>query len=104
MQDFIVAARKARPRWGPRMLRNWLDGRHPGRQFRSVSSFASILNRNGLTVPRARGRAVHFGRILLGHFDDQNLQRGFCGHPRPRKSHYLDLQNSEADTPAAHRG
>jgi hypothetical protein len=261
MQDFIVAARKARPRWGPRMLRNWLVDRHPGRQFPSVSSCASILKRNGLTVPRARGRrrmpalgepfapaiapnsvwcmdfkghfktadgdkclpmtildafsrynlrrtlklgaastpeanaraqqrafdlfrrryneerphaaigdrtpsslyvpsvrcypcgliqphtlglgqvlevdrhgfirwnrqrifvsaalacekltvmpdgytqwAVHFGRILLGHFDDQNLERGFCGHPRPRKSHYLDLQNSEADTPAAHRG
>jgi putative transposase len=56
MQDFIVAARKARPRWGPRMLRNWLVGRHPGRQFPSASSFASILKRNGLTTPRARGR------------------------------------------------
>jgi putative transposase len=38
------------------MLRNWLVGRHPGREFPSVSSFANILKRNGLTTPRRRGR------------------------------------------------
>jgi transposase InsO family protein len=56
MQDTIVQARKARPRWGPRKLRAWLVERHPGRQFPSASTFAAILKRNGLTTPKRRGR------------------------------------------------
>jgi putative transposase len=56
MEDLIVASRKARPRWGPVTLRSWLMDRHPGRVFPSVSTFAAILKRNGLTVLRRRGR------------------------------------------------
>jgi putative transposase len=56
MQDFIVAARKARPRWGPRKLRAWLVDRYSGRVFPSASAFAAILKRHGLTTPRRRGR------------------------------------------------
>jgi putative transposase len=55
-QDFIVGARKARPRWGPRKLRAWLVDRYPGRVFPSASAIAAILKRNGLTTPRRRGR------------------------------------------------
>lgn len=58
MQDFIVAARKVKPKWGPRMLRAWLVDRHPGRSFPSASTFALILQRHGLTARRTRrGRA-----------------------------------------------
>lgn len=56
MRDFIVQMRKQRPRWGPRALRAWLVDRHPGRQFPSASTFALILERNGLTTPRRRRR------------------------------------------------
>jgi transposase InsO family protein len=56
MQDLIVQARKARPRWGPRKLHAWLTDRHPGRQFPSASTFTNILKRNGLTTPKRRGR------------------------------------------------
>ena len=31
VQDAVVAARKAHPRWGPRKLRAWLVKRHPER-------------------------------------------------------------------------
>jgi hypothetical protein len=35
--------------------------------------------------------AVLFGRLLLGHFDDQQVERGLRPLPRPRRSNYLDL-------------
>src|SRR5262245_9720011 len=38
MCDFIVAARKQHPRWGPRMLRAWLGDRYPGDDFPSRRS------------------------------------------------------------------
>lgn len=56
IQDLIVGARKARPRWGPRKLRAWLVDRYPGRSFPSASTFAAILKRHGLTTARRRGR------------------------------------------------
>ena len=56
MQDFIVAMRKQKPKWGPRMLRAWLVDRHPGRSFPSASTFATILKRHGLTTHRKRRR------------------------------------------------
>ncbi len=56
VQDMLVAARKARPRWGPRKLRAWLVDRHPGRVFPGASACAAILQRNGLTMARRRGR------------------------------------------------
>jgi putative transposase len=54
--DFIVAARKYRPRWGPRKLRAYLVDRNPGFMFPSESTFAAILHRNGLTTLRRRKR------------------------------------------------
>jgi transposase InsO family protein len=56
MQDFIVAARKKHPRWGPRKLRAWLVRLYPGREFPSASAMAAILKRRGMTTPRRRRR------------------------------------------------
>lgn len=56
MQDFIVAMRKQKPKWGPRMLRAWLMDRHPSRTFPSASTFAAILKRNGLSARKTRRR------------------------------------------------
>lgn len=55
MADFIVAMRKQKPKWGPRMLRAWLIDRHPGKSFPSASTFANILKRHGMTTQR-KGR------------------------------------------------
>lgn len=54
VQDAIVAGRKARPRWGPRKLRDWLVRRHPEYAFPSASAMSTILARRGLTRPRRR--------------------------------------------------
>lgn len=54
--DLIVAARKYRPRWGPRKLRAHLIDCNPGFEFPSASTFAAILKRNGLTELRRRKR------------------------------------------------
>lgn len=62
MQDFIVAARKSHPRWGPRTLRSWLVERYPGREFPSAATFAAILKRHGMTTPR---RHRHRRRVPL---------------------------------------
>lgn len=56
IQDLVVLARKAFPRWGPRKLRAWLVGRYPGRELPSASTMANILKRRGLTVPKRRRR------------------------------------------------
>jgi transposase InsO family protein len=56
MEDSIVAAREMRPTWGPRKLRAALLRANPGIELPSVTTFALILKRNGLVVPRRRKR------------------------------------------------
>lgn len=56
VQDLVVAARKAHPRWGPRKLRSWLLERKPQIAWPSASTMGSILQRRGLTKPRRRRR------------------------------------------------
>jgi transposase len=58
VEEYIVGARKERPRWGARKLRAWLIDRHPGRVWPSASCIAGILKRCGLAVPRRRRRHV----------------------------------------------
>src|SRR5262245_17027102 len=48
LEDAIVAARKQRPRWGPRKLRAALLRSNPGAVLPSTSTFALIFKRNGL--------------------------------------------------------
>jgi putative transposase len=63
MQDFLVEARKAHPRWGPRKLRAWLLDRYPGREFPSASCIGMVLKRRGLSHPRARRRREKVSRV-----------------------------------------
>jgi putative transposase len=58
VEEFIVDARKERPRWGARKLRAWLVDRYPGRVWPSASCIADILRRRGLAVPRRRRNRV----------------------------------------------
>jgi putative transposase len=58
VEDWIVQARKAMPRRGPRKLRAMLVDRHPGIDWPSTSSIGNILKRRGLCrVRKARQRA-----------------------------------------------
>src|SRR5579883_571972 len=56
MEDFVVAARKLNPRWGPRTLRRWLVDRYPAQPFPSHACISQILRRRGMVTPRARRR------------------------------------------------
>src|SRR5215467_3638907 len=56
LQDLIVAARKAHPKWGPVMLRSWLADRYPKVSFPGPSCIGEILKARGMTVPRKRRR------------------------------------------------
>jgi len=56
LEDFIVAARKAHPTWGPKKLRDWLLGRHPQRELPAQSTLGEILRRRGMSQPRDRRR------------------------------------------------
>jgi putative transposase len=60
VQDFIVAARKARPRWGPRKLRAWLAQRKPAVPLPSISTMSNILRDRGLVAPKRRRRKQTF--------------------------------------------
>jgi len=56
LEDAVVAARKDKPRWGPRKLRAWLVDRYPGREWPSPSTMSAIIKRRGLVTPRRRRR------------------------------------------------
>lgn len=56
VEQAVIAARHAHPRWGPKKLKAWLRRREPGVSWPAVSTFGEILSRHGLTVPRRRRR------------------------------------------------
>jgi transposase InsO family protein len=67
LEKAIVAARKEHPRWGPRKLRAALQRANPGVPLPSSSTFANVLKRNGLIVPRRRRRGIQPSTSPLGH-------------------------------------
>jgi hypothetical protein len=62
-----MAARKERPRWGPKKLRAALLRGHPGIELPSISTFAAIFKRHGLVVPRRRPRRTPRSSNPLGN-------------------------------------
>jgi len=48
----ILAARAARPTWGPRKLLAWLRVKHPRLKWCAISTAGELLRRHGLTEPR----------------------------------------------------
>jgi transposase InsO family protein len=56
IEQAVVAARHAHPRWGPKKLKAWLQRRDTETKWPAVSTFGEILSRHGLTVPRRRCR------------------------------------------------
>jgi putative transposase len=53
VEDFLVAARKERPTWGPKKLRAWLSEQYPKlAELPAQSTIGEVLRRRGLTVPR----------------------------------------------------
>ena len=72
IEDAIVAGRRARPTWGPAKLRAALQRANPGATLPSVSTFALIIQRNGLIVPRRRRRRVPRSSTPLAHAEGPN--------------------------------
>jgi hypothetical protein len=56
VQEFVIAARKLHPTWGPRTLRPWLAEAYPHVELPAPSTIGEILSRNGLIRPRKRRR------------------------------------------------
>jgi transposase InsO family protein len=52
--DVVVAARKARPTWGPKKLRAWLLHHHPELEVPASSTMGEVLRQRGLTMSRPR--------------------------------------------------
>ncbi len=62
-----MAARRERPKWGPRKLRTTLLKANPGITLPSLSTFALIFQRNGLVIRRRRRRRVPRSTTPLAH-------------------------------------
>jgi transposase InsO family protein len=59
MEDFLVAARKDKPTWGPKKLRAWLLHHRPELELPAPSTIGEVLRRRGMTTsPRRRIRAT----------------------------------------------
>jgi putative transposase len=62
IQELVIEARQAHPRWGPRKLLDYLEPRHPEVQLPAPSTVGDLLRRKGLTQPRrSQRRPVHPG-------------------------------------------
>jgi transposase InsO family protein len=57
--DIVVSARRRHPMWGPRKLRDWLHREKPELVLPAASTIGDILKREGLIVPRRRGRKLN---------------------------------------------
>jgi putative transposase len=63
----ILTAKHDHPTWGPKKLRTWLGKKLPSKPWPSLSTFAEILKRHGLTAPRKpRRRIVPSQRPFIG--------------------------------------
>lgn len=67
IEDAIVQARRQKPRWGPRKLRDALRRLNPRAELPSVSTFALIFRRNGLIRPKRRRRKTPPFSAPLAH-------------------------------------
>jgi transposase InsO family protein len=56
VQELVIEARQAHPRWGPRKLLDYLGPRHPEVPLPAPSTVGDILKREGLIEPRRRQR------------------------------------------------
>ena len=58
LEEYLVAARKLHPTWGPKKLRAWLLHHHPQLVLPVQSTIGEVLRRRGLTVQRRRQRST----------------------------------------------
>jgi transposase InsO family protein len=63
--DLVIRARKQRPTWGPRKLREALMHEYPSLELPAASTIGSILKRHGLTKARHRRRRTPPSQDLL---------------------------------------
>ncbi len=69
MKQWLLDARIAHPKWGPRKLVAWLGRRHPRvTAWPALSTIGDLLQREGLVHGRGRRRRIH--REAPSPFDD----------------------------------
>lgn len=56
VEEEVLAARRRRPQWGPRKLRDWLRRKQPERSWPAASTIGAMLQRRGLTHAPGRRR------------------------------------------------
>ena len=72
VEDEVLALRAKHPFWGPRKIRAWLIQAHPKGVMPVASTIGTILQRNGLTVPRKRRRSARPSSEPLAHASESN--------------------------------
>lgn len=72
IEQWIVDARQARPRWGPKKLRNLLLRRKPEIAWPAESTIGLILHRHGLTQPQRKRRRTPPWSQPLAHARQPN--------------------------------
>jgi putative transposase len=58
MVEAILVLRRARPHWGPKKLKAWLERERPGAGWPAASTMGDLLQRAGLVESRQRRRPV----------------------------------------------
>ena len=86
----ICAARRQHPSWGPAKLLAWLEPRHPGSQWPSVSTAGDLLARRGLVKKRRRRRHYQHPGVVPATTTQPNdlWTADFKGHFRTRDRLY----------------
>jgi putative transposase len=71
-ERMILELRYAHGRWGPRKLKRFLEDHEPGRRWPTASTIGSLLQREGLAVPRQKRRHTPPYTQPLAHADEAN--------------------------------
>jgi len=88
--DQICAARKAHPSWGPRLLLQWLERRHPDVDWPAPSTAGDLLARRGLVKKRRRRRPPYHPGVVapVTHAPNDLWTADFKGQFRTRDGVY----------------
>lgn len=77
VEKLIVHLREARPTWGPKKIKAYLENKHSGLKFPASSTIGDILERKGLVTPRKR-RRIEDRNSELSHVESHAPNEIWC--------------------------